>query len=149
MRICMNWHKFVKLQLSFNILEWPSSHKDSISLTVVHTGNECVVVKNMSYVPCAQSCPTLCDPMDCMGCDPMYVTPCQAPLSMEFSRQEYWSRLPFPSPGDLPNLRIEPVSSMSRALQEDSLPAEPVGKSNEERWDNYQIENVCFLYVIF
>ena len=34
----------------------------------------------------------------------------QAPLSMEFSRQEYWSGLPFPSPGDLLNLRIEPVS---------------------------------------
>ena len=34
----------------------------------------------------------------------------QAPLSMEFSRQEYWSRLPFPSPGDLPNPRIEPGS---------------------------------------
>ena len=56
-----------------------------------------------------------------------------APLSMEFSRQENWSGLPFPSPGDLPNPRIEPVSSMSRALQEDSLRAEPVGKSNEER----------------
>ena len=34
----------------------------------------------------------------------------QAPLSMEFSRQEYWSGLPFPSPGDLPDPRIEPVS---------------------------------------
>ena len=34
----------------------------------------------------------------------------QAPPSMGFSRQEYWSGLPFPSPGDLPDLRIEPVS---------------------------------------
>ena len=34
----------------------------------------------------------------------------QAPLSMEFSRQEYWSGLPFPSPGDLPNSGIEPAS---------------------------------------
>ena len=34
----------------------------------------------------------------------------QSPLSMEFSRQEYWSRLPFPSPGDLPNPGIEPLS---------------------------------------
>ena len=34
----------------------------------------------------------------------------QAPLPMEFSRQEYWSRLPFPSPGDLPNSGIEPVA---------------------------------------
>ena len=36
--------------------------------------------------------------------------PCQAPLSMGFSRQEYWSGLPFPSPGDLPNPEIEPGS---------------------------------------
>ena len=49
----------------------------------------------------------------------------QAPLSMGFSRQEYWSGLPFPSPGDLPNLEIEPGSP---ALQADSLPSEPQGK---------------------
>ena len=43
---------------------------------------------------------------------------CQAPLSMEFSRQEYWSGLPFPSSGDLPNSGIEPRNP---ALQADSL----------------------------
>ena len=57
------------------------------------------------------------------------VTPCtvacQAPLSMRFSRQEYWSGLPFPSPGDLPNPGIEPRSP---ALQADSLPTELWGK---------------------
>ena len=45
----------------------------------------------------------------------------QAPLSMGFSRQEYWSGLPFPCPGDLPSLGIEPGSP---ALQADSLPSE-------------------------
>ena len=45
----------------------------------------------------------------------------QAPLSMGFSRQEYWSGLPFPSPGDLLNLGIKPWSP---ALQADSLPTE-------------------------
>ena len=45
----------------------------------------------------------------------------QAPLSMEFSRQEFWSGLPFPSPGDLPNPRIEPRSP---AQQADSLLSE-------------------------
>ena len=40
----------------------------------------------------------------------------QAPLSMEFSRQEYWNRLPFPSPGDLPSPEIEPTSLASPAL---------------------------------
>ena len=49
----------------------------------------------------------------------------QAPQSMEFSRQEYWSGLPFPSPGDLPNPGIEPGSP---TLQADALPSEPPGK---------------------
>ena len=49
----------------------------------------------------------------------------QAPLSVEFSRQEYWSGLPFPSPGDLPDPGIKPISP---ALQADSLPSEPTGK---------------------
>ena len=48
-----------------------------------------------------QSCPTLCNPLDCS----------HAPLSMEFSRQEYWGGLPFPPPGDLFHSGIEPVSS--------------------------------------
>ena len=50
----------------------------------------------------AQSCPTLCDPMD----SSLH----QAPPSMGFSRQEYWSGLPFPSPENLPNPGIEPRS---------------------------------------
>ena len=54
-----------------------------------------------------QLCPTLCDPVDCVH---------QAPLSMGFSRQEYWSELPFLSPGDLPNPGLEPVSLMSPVL---------------------------------
>ena len=48
----------------------------------------------------------------------------QAPLSLEFSRQEYWGGLPFPSPGDLPNQGIKPWSP---ALQADSSPLEPPG----------------------
>ena len=63
-----------------------------------------------------QSCPTLCNPMDCSPPDS---------LSMEFSRQEYWSGLPFPSPGDLPNSGIEPRSPV---LHADSLPSVPPGK---------------------
>ena len=58
----------------------------------------------------AQSCPTFCDPTD------------EAPLSMGFSRQEYCSGLPFPSPGDLPNPGMEPRSAV---LWADSLPFEP------------------------
>ena len=50
----------------------------------------------------------------------------QAPLSMEFSRQEYWSGLPFPSPGDLPNPETEPWSP---SLHADSLPSESPGEA--------------------
>ena len=52
----------------------------------------------------------------------------QAPLSMGFSRQEYWSGLPCPPPGDLPDPGIEPTSPESPALQVESLPTEPPGK---------------------
>ena len=59
----------------------------------------------------------------------LFATPwtvaCQASLSMGFSRQEYWSGLPFPSPGDLPDSGIEPGSP---AFQEDTLASEPPGK---------------------
>ena len=57
----------------------------------------------------------------------LFATPCgithQAPLSMGFSRQEYWSGSSFPSPGNLPNPGIEPRSP---ALQVDSLSSEPI-----------------------
>ena len=59
-----------------------------------------------------KSCPTLATP---------WTVVCQAPLSMRFSKQEYWSVLPFPSPGDLPDPGIEPRSP---ALQADDLPTE-------------------------
>ena len=48
----------------------------------------------------------------------------QGPLSMGFPRQEYWSGLPFPPPGDLADPGIEPASPVSPALQADSLSAE-------------------------
>ena len=55
-----------------------------------------------------QSCLTLCDPMDCSP---------QLLLSMGFSRQEHWSGLPFPTPGDLSNPGIEPESSAISSVQ--------------------------------
>ena len=64
----------------------------------------------------AKLCPTLVT---------SWTVACQAPLSMGFSKQEYWSVLPFPSPGDLPNPGIKPRSPV---LQVDSLPTEPQGE---------------------
>ena len=60
----------------------------------------------------------------------LWIVACQSPLSMGFSRQEYWSGLPCPPPGDLPDTRIEP---MSPALQVDSLPTEPPWEALIER----------------
>ena len=73
---------------------------------------------------CARVCVCVC--VRACVCVRLFATPQtiahQAPLSMEFSRQEYWSGLPFPSP------EIEPASPVSPALQADSLPSEPLGK---------------------
>ena len=61
----------------------------------------------------AQLCPTLCD---------------QVPWSIEFSRQEYWSGLPFPPPGHLSDTGIKPVASASPALAGGFFTTEPPGK---------------------
>ena len=129
--------------LSLNSIQFPVSSLVTLS-SVIWRGFFTVFLKNQSlvalrccvtfcytaewisctYMVCvfvcvlvAQLCPTLCDLMDCVAC--------QAPLSMGFSRQNYWSGLPFPSPGDLPNLGVKLESS---ALQADSMPSEPPGK---------------------
>ena len=80
----------------------------------------------------AQSCPTLCDPMNYIAW--------QASLATEFPRQEYWSGLPFPSSGDLPNPRTEPGSP---ALQADSVLSEPQGKPIDKKM------NIIYETIIF
>ena len=81
----------------------------------------------------AQSCLTLRDPTDSVAqsCltprDPTDCTP-QAPLSMGSSRQEGWSGLPGPPPGDLPGPGVEPTSLGPSALLAGSSPTEPPGK---------------------
>ena len=71
----------------------------------------------------AESCLTLCNSMDCIVR--------QTPLSTELSRQEYWSGLPFPSPGDLSDPATELTSPEPPALQVASLPLEPLGLVNK------------------
>ena len=63
----------------------------------------------------------------------------QAPLSMEFSRLEYWNGLPFPSPGDLPKPAIE---LRSPTLQADSLPSEPPGNMLGNYFQNVLTINI-------
>ena len=79
-------------------------------LTLVPLGSECVLIGGGLV---AKLCPTLANP---------WTVALKILLPMGFSRQEYWSRLPFPSPGDLPDPGTEPVSPVDPALQADSLP---------------------------
>ena len=83
-----------------------------------------------------QLCLTLCDPMNC-----------SPPGSSVhgFSRQEYWSELPYPSPGDLPDPGIEPRSP---ALQADALLSEPPGKTLRRREDTIQRGKITETYYI-
>ena len=90
---------------------------------------------NAWYVYSALSGSVMSDP---------FVTPwtvaLQAPLSMEFSRQEYWSGFPFPSPGDLPDPGIELTSLVSPALAARFFTTVPPGKNNHySLWD--QVSN--------
>ena len=83
-----------------------------------------LILRNHSSLHCMRGCM-----LGHFSCERLFVTlwtiAHQAPLSMGFSRQEYWSGLPCSPPGDLPNLGMEPRSP---ALQADSLSAEPLGK---------------------
>ena len=76
----------------------------------------------MRFMPCAfvLSCVHLFAPIGTVAH--------QTPLSTEFSRQEYWSGLPFPTPGDLPYPGIEPTSPVSSALAGGFFTAVPPGK---------------------
>ena len=68
----------------------------------------------------------------------------QAPQSMEFSRQEYWSELPFPSPGDLPSPDIEPTSP---ALAGGFLTAEPPGSLNQYSSERF-LDSMSFSVIL-
>ena len=114
--------------LGDHLMKSPTHTPGSCLMTALYQEDELLQADNLigfcifiSLCVClvAQSCPTLCNPMDCSP---------PAPLSMECSRQEYWSGLPFHTPGYLPNPGIEPRSPAPPALQVDSLPAELWGK---------------------
>ena len=106
---------------------WGSSLLDSWMITSTVTPESLLLAKKQRekkkdfFYWCA------CVPSS-FSCVQLFATPwillvaCQAPLSMGFSKQEYWSGLPCPSPGDLLNPGIEPRFPVSSALQADSLP---------------------------
>ena len=77
---------------------------------------------------CAQSFPTLATP---------WTGVCQIPLTVGFPRQEYWSGLPFPSPGDLPHPEIKPTSP---TLAGGFFTTEPPGKTLFFLYDNLHLQ---------
>ena len=96
----VNWHS-PKQMKNLEGTGWQSGRTLS-SPPVISTPKSQLTAEQPSVKTITQSWPTLCDPMG----SNLH----QAPPSMGFSRQEYWSGLPFPSPGDLPDPGIEPRS---------------------------------------
>ena len=86
---------------------------DGTEFTLEDGGCSCLVAK---------LCPTLVTPSTVL---------CQAPLSMEFSRQEHWSGVPFPTPGDLPDPGIKHVSLASPAMAGRFFTTVPTGKPRD------------------
>ena len=85
-----------------------------------------------SSIPRESLCPNMCGVCQSLSHVQLFATlwtvALHAPLSLGFPREEYWSGLPFPSAGDLPDPGIKPTSPVSPALQVDSLVTEPSGK---------------------
>ena len=104
---------------------------------VILRGNDDIPALVLCLV--AQLCPTLCNPIE----------PARLLCPWGFSRQEYWSGLPCPSPGDFPNTRSEPRSP---SLKANSLPSEPPGKPIPALRDNLENDlstaNVTCLFLV-
>ena len=111
------WGRSYQVHLTIKSTRAP---RGSVTCGAHETGWVGVCVCVCVCVLVAQSCRTLCNPMDCS----LLLCP------WGFSRQEYWSGLPCPPPGDLPN-------PGSPALRADSLPSEPSGKPRILEWVAY------------
>ena len=98
------------LQRLCNVVKMLANARVVIILQYISASNQHIVYLKLYMRVCsvAQSCPTLCDPKRTVAY--------QAPLSMEFSKQEYWSEEPFPTPGDLPDPGIKPMSYTGRQI---------------------------------
>ena len=110
---------WMALFLRSDSVKWPWSHWENISslsyALIPNAGPfQCVCAQSLSHV-------WLCTPG---------TVACQASLSMEFSRQEYWSGLPFPPAGDLPYPGIKPASLEAPALAGRFFTTEPPGNSD-------------------
>ena len=112
----------------------PPSPLQLLFFCLVRTFSICVCSQSLSHVQ-------------------LFATPwtvaCQAPLSMGFFRQEYWSGLPFPPPGGLPNPGIEPVSLVSPVLAGRFFTTEPPEKPFQDLFSsNFQVNNTVLLLTV-
>ena len=123
--LCLEARRVIRSNGPRDPLSGSSSSSSNNSHDHENHGQGCVCVCVCVYV-CVYVCVCV---FSCFShthlCVILWTTAHPSPLSMGFSRQEYWSELPCSPPGDLPNPGIEPGSS---ALQADSLPSEPPGK---------------------
>ena len=120
--IGVSWVKGLLLSLA---KKKGDSRRPELGIYVYSTGNsaQCYVAAWIQG-EFGRGCCTALSHFIVQLCATPWTVACQPPLSMGFPRQEYWSGLPFPSSGDLPNPGIEPMSPMSPA---DSLPLAPTG----------------------
>ena len=104
-----------------------SEHRGSLSGTVVKT--PCSQGREPGFIPGQGSCACVLSRFSCFR---LFVTlwtvVCLTPLSMRFSRQEYWSRLPCPPPGGLPDPGVESMTLRSTCIGRGSLALAPPGK---------------------
>ena len=117
--LCSPSSSFLLSVTIFRNLIWVCQLEFNFSMSLIPLGlgvSVCVCAQLHSHV-CVGLFLTLC------------TVACQTPLSLGFSKQEYWSGLPCPPPGCLPNSGTEPASNASPALQTDSLPLSHWGNS--------------------
>ena len=113
-----NWN-YPRIYIFTNVLFYLSNYPSILGFSLTFFVSLCVCV-----------CVCLCDQLlsSVWLFETSWTVACQAPLSMEFSRQEYWSELAFPPPGDLPNAGIESASLASPALAVGFFTALPPAK---------------------
>ena len=128
----VQWDGHRPLMLTSSSLTWFSSKIPHLTGTTIPSSTQSrnwvvnlYILCSFLHSTCVLSCSSRVRP-----CATQWTVSCQTPLSMGFSRQEYWNGLPCPPPGDLPDPRIEPASPASHALQAILLTAESLGKPN-------------------
>ena len=126
----LRWHPISFLKLRHNSHNIPFQSRQSLS--VVSSPCWAVITATPSgtfLISPERNPPHGLHVFSRLSCVWLFATPWtvarQAPLSIAFSKQEYWTGLPFSPPGDLPNPGIEPATPVSPALQADSYPTEP------------------------